>query len=46
MCYAFVFKIKKNNSFELGLKRVKDYENIKEIICDDEWQLGIPTIIP
>ncbi len=45
-CYAFVFKKNKSKSFELGLKRVKDFENIKEIICDDEWQLGIPTVIP
>ncbi len=44
--YAFVFKKKENNDFESGLKRVKGFKNIKEIICDDEWQLGVPTVLP
>lgn len=45
-CYAFVFRVKKGDTFELGLKRVKNFRNIKEIICDDDWQLGIPRKIP
>ena len=45
-CYAFIYNVKEHKKVALGLKRAHDFENIKEIKCDDEWQIGIPIKAP